>query len=62
MSALITTYYREDDDFRQYTAASKKRMTDLSRVYKKTRRHFGKNVLDLAWGGGVLGSVLEPGG
>jgi hypothetical protein len=50
MSALITTYYREHDDFRQYTAASKKRMTDLSRVYKKTGRHFGKNVLDLAWG------------
>jgi len=59
MSALITTYYREHDDFRQYTAASKKRMTDLSRVYKKTGRHFADILSSLKLGGSGVSVALR---
>jgi len=55
MSARITAYYRKHDDFRRYTAASKERIADLSRLYRKTKRYFGRKVLDLACGGGPSG-------
>lgn len=34
-------------------------MTELARLYRKTKRFVGHSVLDLACGGGVLGFVLE---
>ena len=61
-SVRIRAYYRRHDDFLRYTAADKDRMADLGRLYTKAKRYFGRDVLDLACGGGALGFVVESKG
>jgi SAM-dependent methyltransferase len=58
----IRKYYRRHDDFNRYLMTNKKRTSALSKLYRANRRYFGKRVLDLACGGGVLGFVIERDG
>ena len=61
-STEITAYYRKHDDFRRYSATAEERVRSLTNLYRLTKRYFGKSILDLACGGGVLGLVVEPEG
>ena len=55
----IEEYYRKHDDFRRYAMSNERRVKQLSRLYDSNRRYFGKRVLDIACGGGVLGFLVE---
>ncbi len=54
--------YRTAEDYRRYVVGNPERTRALGQFYRRHRRHFGRSVLDLACGGGILGSVLEPTG
>jgi SAM-dependent methyltransferase len=54
----VKSYYRRHDDYKRYLVANEKRVRELSRLYSENRKFFGKRVLDLACGAGVLGLVL----
>jgi len=58
----VAKYYRKHDDFRRYLNSNKKRVAELSRLYRSNKKFFGESVLDLACGGGVLGFVIESKG
>jgi len=58
----LQQYYRQHDDFRRYLHTSEKRAKELSDLYRSNRRFFGKRVLDLACGGGILGFLVETKG
>jgi len=58
----VVSYYRKHDDFKRYSINNKKRVNELSKIYSENRRFFGKRVLDLACGGGVLASILRKHG
>ena len=62
MKTDIVSYYRKHDASSRYMAGNEARVRQLSRLYKENKRYFGRRVLDLACGGGVLGFVLEPHG
>jgi SAM-dependent methyltransferase len=55
----IEAYYRRHDDFRRYSMEDAKRVKELSRLYDLNKGYFGKRVLDLACGGGILGFIVE---
>jgi len=59
MKTNITSYYRKHDSFTKYVITNKPRVKQLSGLYAANRRYFGRRVLDLACGGGVLGFILE---
>lgn len=56
--AQLRRYYREHDDFRRYSIADEARVDEISRLYTRYRRYFGRRVLDLACGGAILGFIL----
>lgn len=56
----IPEYYREHDDFRRYLVSDRRRVNALRKLYSSNKKYFGKRVLDLACGGGILASVLGP--
>lgn len=58
----IVRYYRKHDDFRRYLVSNRKRVNELSWLYRTNRAFFGQRILDLACGGGALGFVAEPQG
>lgn len=62
MAHSLVRYYRTADRWARYTPSDRRRGRDLSAFYRKYRRYFGRAVLDLGCGGGVLGSVLEGSG
>ncbi len=59
MKRNITSYYGKHDSFVRYLITNKPRVKHLSGLYASNRRYFGRRVLDLACGGGVLGFILE---
>jgi len=62
MDRGVVRYYRTADDYRRYTVTDRQRRAAIDRLYRRHRREFGRSVLDLACGGGVLGAVLERSG
>jgi 2-polyprenyl-3-methyl-5-hydroxy-6-metoxy-1,4-benzoquinol methylase len=58
----LVQIYRTAEDYRRYTWDDADRRRALASFYKKYRRFFGRNVLDLGCGGGVLGRVVERSG
>jgi SAM-dependent methyltransferase len=58
----ILEYYRMHDDFRRYLVTDAHRVKELQALFSANKKYFGKRVLDLACGGGVLGFLLEPHG
>jgi len=62
MERDLVRYYRTADAYERFTVASAERRQALGAFYRRHRRFFGRSVLDLACGGGVLGSILEGSG
>ena len=60
MDSNLVQVYRTAEDYRRYTSENVSRRRALTSFYRKYRRYFGRRVLDLACGGGVLGIMLEP--
>jgi SAM-dependent methyltransferase len=58
----LVDIYRTGDDFRRYTWDDANRRRELASFYEEHRSYFGRRVLDLGCGGGVLGRILEPAG
>jgi 2-polyprenyl-3-methyl-5-hydroxy-6-metoxy-1,4-benzoquinol methylase len=58
----LVQIYRTAEDYRRYTWENADRRRALASFYKKYRRYFGRSVLDLGCGGGVLGMTLERSG
>jgi SAM-dependent methyltransferase len=59
MKTNIVAYYRKHDRFARYLTANERRSRQLSGLYHSNKRYFGRRVLDLACGGGVLGFIIE---
>ncbi|MGI0155587.1 MAG: hypothetical protein ACREDE_05585, partial [Thermoplasmata archaeon] len=65
LSALPTdviAFYRRAENYRRYTLADSGRVRALGTLVQREERSFGRSVLDLACGGGILGFVLESPG
>ncbi|QQG48898.1 MAG: class I SAM-dependent methyltransferase [archaeon] len=58
----IEVYYRKHDDFGRYLMSNRRRVKELSELYRANRKYFGRKVLDLACGGGILGFIIEKDG
>jgi len=52
--------YRTYETIDKYTLASKQRSRQIRALYQSNKQYFGKNVLDIACGGGILGFMIEP--
>jgi len=59
MKPNIIAYYRIHDNFSRYLTTNKRRAKELSGLYTSNKRYFGRRVLDIACGGGVLGFIVE---
>lgn len=62
METDLRTFYRRNDDYRRDLMASEDRVQALRDLYEANRRYFGRRILDIGCGGGVLGFLLEPEG
>ena len=62
MKTNIVAYYRKHDPFSRYLTTDKRRVKQLSGLYHSNKRYFGRRVLDIACGGGVLGFIIEKHG
>lgn len=52
-------YYRRRGFFKKYLITDKKRFEQISNLYNSNKKYFGKTILDIACGGGVLGFLVE---
>jgi SAM-dependent methyltransferase len=59
MDRSLVRFYRTAEDFRRYSPGSLGRTAELRLVVRRHRRLFGRTILDLACGGGLLGTVLD---
>lgn len=41
---------------------NKKRVNEIKKIYRSNKKYFGKRILDIGCGGGILGFVVEPNG
>ena len=62
MKTDMKQYYRKSDHFGRYQMTNKDRVKRIKKIYLSNKKYFGKKVLDIACGGGVLGFVIEPKG
>ncbi len=58
----VRSYYRRHDHFKRYSMDNEKRLKELSHLYSSNKRFFGRKVLDLACGAGILGFLTERDG
>ncbi len=58
----IEAYYRRQDPYVRYTMENRKRVSQIRRLFGERRKYFGKALLDLACGGGILGFLVEAEG
>ncbi|MDE1853257.1 MAG: class I SAM-dependent methyltransferase [Thaumarchaeota archaeon] len=59
MEDSLLRYYKEHDDFLRYGIGDRARKRAISGLYEENREYFGKRILDIACGGGVLAHVLK---
>lgn len=59
MKTNIMIYYRKHDNLSKYVTANRARLKQLSHLFSSNKRFFGRKVLDIACGGGVLGFIVE---
>ena len=59
MEDSLVRYYKEHDDLLRYGIGDRVRKRAISALYEENREYFGKRILDIACGGGVLAHVLE---
>jgi SAM-dependent methyltransferase len=62
MKTDMKQYYRKSDHFGRYQMTNKDRVKRIKKIYLSNKKYFGKKVLDIACGGGVLGFVIESKG
>lgn len=62
MKTDVKKFYRISEGFERYLVSDKKRVNALKKLYNSNKKFFGKKVLDIACGGGVLGFIIEPKG
>jgi SAM-dependent methyltransferase len=62
MRTNILAYYRKHDFFSKYLTTNKRRVGQVLGLYARNKRYFGRRVLDIACGGGVLGFIVERDG
>ena len=55
----LKTYYRDHENYNDYLMKSKERVKSLKNLYNNNKKYFGKKVLDLTCGGGVMGFIVE---
>jgi SAM-dependent methyltransferase len=60
MDRQLVKYYRTAEDYLRYLPGDKEREEALTSFFHRYRRYFGRSVLDLACGGGVLGAIVHP--
>jgi SAM-dependent methyltransferase len=58
----LVRIYRTGDDYLRYSWDNLDRRATMTSFVERYRRYFGRSVLDLGCGGGVLGAVLAPTG
>lgn len=54
----IRKYYRTSENFHRYLINNEKRVKEIKKILAN-KKFFGKKVLDIACGGGILGFLLE---
>jgi SAM-dependent methyltransferase len=59
MDRRLVKYYRTAENYRRYLVEDAERLAALSQFFHRYWRYFGRSVLDLGCGGGVLGAVLR---
>jgi len=59
MKENIRKLYRTTESFERYSINNKERVKEISKTYNKNKKYFGKSVLDIACGGGILGHIIE---
>ncbi len=62
MKPNIIAFYRKHDLFSRYLTTDKRRVKQVLGLYAANKRYFGRTVLDIACGGGVLGFIVERDG
>ncbi len=62
MKVSIQKFYRKWEAFQHYGISNKKRVDEIGHFYSSNRKYFGKRVLDIACGGGVLGFLVDQTG
>jgi SAM-dependent methyltransferase len=55
----IIAYYRKHDLFSRYLTTNERRVKQVLGLYTSNKRYFGRRVLDIACGSGVLGFIVE---
>ncbi len=58
----IEAYYRRHDSYNRYTVENRRRTSQIRALFRRRRKYFGKSILDLACGGGILGLVAQEEG
>ena len=58
MDRSLVRYYRTAENYRRYLVSDPARPAELERFFHAHRRYFGRSVLDLGCGGGVLESIV----
>jgi len=59
MKKMIQDFYRKAEGFNRYLMSNKKRVKEIKAIYSANKKYFGKKVLDVACGGGILGFLIE---
>lgn len=62
MDRQLVQYYRTAENYLRYLPGDAEREHALASFFQRHRRYFGRSVLDLACGGGVLGTIVAPTG
>lgn len=55
----IKKYYRTSENFQRYFITNTKRVKEIRKMLSENDKFFGRNILDIACGGGILGFLLE---
>ena len=62
MKENVKQYYRKSEHFTRYLISNNKRVKKIKRLYISNKKYFGKKVLDICCGGGILGFIIESKG
>lgn len=62
MKLSMRKYYRKWEPFQRYGITNKKRVREIESLFSLNQRYFGKKILDVGCGGGVLGFLIEQKG
>ncbi len=61
MATDIRKYYRTTDKYERYHPEGERRK-EIEELYNTFKKYFGKKILDIYCGGGILGFIVEKDG